>query len=281
MIKKLRIRLPLVALSALASTTLWLVACGGEDPLANAQQAQSAQASGLPGPAKLLVTEVMSLSGLTDVQKTALQKLHADVKAQSQSWRGLHAQTLLRVAKQVRAGRVDKTALDVQMTRVHAAMQGRARPLAIKTLNALHGTLTPAQRSELIDRLQKRLRGHHRRGKHLRALLGTLGLSDDQKTQLKTMARQHFAGARGTWRARRQARRQKMIAAATAFKSPAFDAAKLDLLSGPPKDMKAKIGRMLDLVDKALPILSATQRDALATLIEQRAAKVTAGTVNH
>lgn len=281
MIKKLRTRLPLVALTALTGTTLWLTACGGEDPLAGAQQAQSAQASGLPGPAKLLVTEVMSLKGLTAAQKVALNKLQADAQAQSRGWRSLHAQTLLEVAKQVRAGKIDKTALDVQMTRVHTAMQGKARPLAIKTLEALHQTLTPAQRSELVDRLQTRFRGHHRRGKHLRALMGTLGLSDDQKTQLRTMARQHFAGARGKWQARRQARRQKLAAAAAAFKSATFDAAKLDLLSGPPKDMKAKIGRLLDLVDKALPILSATQRDALATLIEQRAAKVTAGTVNH
>ena len=281
MIKKLRIRLPLVALTALVGTTFGLAACGGEDPLANAQQAQSARASGLPGPAKVLVTEVMSLQGLTDMQKAALNKLQSDVKAQSKSWRSLHVQTLRTVAKQVRAGKVDKLALDAQMSRVHAAMQGKARPLAIKTLNALHQTLTPAQRSELIDRLQKRFRSHHGRGKHLRALMSTLGLSDDQKTQLETMARQHFAKARGQWRSHRQVRRQKMIAAAKAFKSPTFDASKLDLLSGPPKDLKAKVGRLLDVVDKALPILSATQRDALATLIEQRAAKVMAGTVSH
>lgn len=279
MIKKLRTRLPLVALTALAGSTLWLAACGGEDPLATTQQAQSAQASGLPGPAQVLATEVMSLKGLTDAQKVALNKLHADAKAQSKGWRSLHAQTLLEVAKQVRAGKIDKTALDVQMTRVHAAMQGKARPLAVKTLNALHQALTPAQRGELIDRLQKRFRDHRRRGKHLRALLTSLGLSDDQKTQLRSMARQHFAGARGQWRARHQARRQKLAAAAAAFKSATFDAAKLDLLSGPPKDMKAKVGRLLDLVDKALPILSSTQRDALATLIEQRAAKVTAAAI--
>jgi len=82
----------------------------------------------------------------------------------------------------------------------------------------------------------------------------------------------HLAGKNGL--ARRLDRRAKLQDAAAAFVSEHFDASQIHILTPPSKPMKARLGHALVFAEKVLPILTQTQRDVLAALIDARALKL-------
>ncbi|MCK5800108.1 MAG: Spy/CpxP family protein refolding chaperone [Deltaproteobacteria bacterium] len=272
-------RLPLVA--TLAACGL-VAACGSEDPhsTATTKQAETtpptheSTVKHLPPPLHVIAGELRRLDGITDAQRSELKKLVADIGAKSQTFRPLRRNLLTLAASQVRQGAIDRAAITAYAQQVHNLMKGSGRQLAVTSLNRLHAILTPAQRQELVDHLRDRIQARRAHHPKLAGFFKPLGLSPAQRKALSTAMAAHLAGKDGL--AQRLDRRAKLRAAADAFVSEHFDASQIHILTPPDKPMKARLGHALVFAEKVLPILTQTQRDVLAALIDARALKLDA-----
>ena len=141
-------------------------------------------------------------------------------------------------------------------------------------LAGLHGVLTPAQRTELADKLsarmaereQKRAAREAERSSDTSAKAGpaggerggpwgrALGLSPAQEAQIR--ANLKAAGVTPPARGNFEAQAQQML---NDFKQPNFTA--------PVAASPAKTGRIVDLAQAALPVLTSAQRAELSTLL--------------
>lgn len=286
-----RIILPLAALFTGAAL---VSACGGEqagDQPTSLEQQQQQQESPvakvapqvkvapstahLPRPMRALLKDLYSLEGLTTAQTSRLDALQVKIRAQTATWRNMHAAALEDAAKQVRAGQLEQASIEAHVTKMVEAMKDKARPLIVASLDELHRTLSADQRRALVAKLKARHEARDPRAK-MRKLADKLSLDDTQRQQIRSVLMSQFGDkmlSRAKHRAEHQAR---MKAAAEAFIRDDFQASELPFAKAPKKnlaDIKLKIAGARGFFNSLLPILSNAQREVIATLLEQKAAK--------
>lgn len=186
------------------------------------------------------------------------------------------------IQKSVQSGSFD----DAAFSKHYTALEGEARQNAEKlqnSLNELHQTLTAEQRSELVSKLQARMKdgpreakgdrpGKDRHGRGFgkgfgfeKRTLADLGLTDDQKRKLETARdanKPEFSG-KGEWKTRAES----ML---SAFGGANFDAKKLmdagDMAKHARTFAEMRVKRARTLVE----ILTPEQRAKYAASLESR-----------
>ena len=217
-----------------------------------------------------LLHAALRLPDLTDAQRSQIESLERAKRAPHAAARTAHEALAQAVAAQVDANKIDRTKLTAQLQAVSDA------ETAVKTANAaavtsLHGVLTPAQRTELADRVSAKITEHEqKRAEHeaersadSSAKTGparggpwsrALGLSPAQETQIR--ANLKAAGVTPPAHDRFDARIQQELAS---FKQASFTAPVN--AGGPPA------GHMVDMAQAALPVLTSAQRTELSSLL--------------
>ncbi len=220
-----------------------------------------------------LLQAALRLPDLTDAQKGQINTLEQTKRAPHVAARQAHESLAKAVAAQVDAGKIDRDQLKPQLQAVISA-DAAVEAANASALAGLHGVLTPAQRTELADKLSARMAereqkhaareaeksadtaaktgpaGGERGGPWGRAL----GLSPAQEAQIR--ANLKAAGVTPPARGSFEAQAQQML---NDFKQPTFTA---PVATGP-----AKTGRMVDMAQAALPVLTNAQRAELSNLL--------------
>ncbi|PIE19794.1 MAG: hypothetical protein CSA65_00940 [Proteobacteria bacterium] len=228
----------------------------------------------LPKPLRALLKDLYSLEGLTAKQTQRLDALRLQIRRRTASCRALHAAVLEEAAKQIRAGRLEQAAIEAHLAKMHATMTKTIRPLIVASLDELHRTLSAAQRHALVAKLKAR---HEARSPHerMRKLAEKLGLDQSQRQQVRAVLFAQLGDTMAAWAKRRGEHRARMKAAAEAFLRDDFKASELSFAKASKRDLseiKVKIAGAKGVLNSLLPILTNAQREAIATLIEQRAA---------
>ena len=220
-----------------------------------------------------LVHAALRLPDVTDAQKSQIHALLQTERASHDSARQAHEALAAAVAAQVDAApgeiSLDKAQLKTQLKAVadaDAAVEA-ARGAA---LAGLHGVLTPAQRVELADNASAKIAQHDQKRAEWQAKNGgdagakdgheagpwgrALGLSPAQETQIR--ANLKAANLTPPSRDAFEAQAQQML---TDFKQTTFTA---------PAPVAARpSGRMVDVVQAILPVLTNAQRAELSSLL--------------
>jgi Spy/CpxP family protein refolding chaperone len=202
---------------------------------------------------------------LTPAQRAEVEKLAADAETRQAAIRTARADLALALAADMEAGRIDRAALAPKIDALVAAAQA-AQPPDRAAFERLHAILDGDQRTAFANALEARV--HERMGEvrdhhPLRQWAKDLGLTDDQRAQLKGVMASRFEAARkqpdGEHREGR--RGAKMIAA---FKQDRFVmdevAPARDLAPG----MRAKAEERITLAEQVLPVLTPPQRTLAA-----------------
>jgi Spy/CpxP family protein refolding chaperone len=198
------------------------------------------------------------------------------------------------LADEVRAGKIDETALKAKMGDVDKA-HAEHRAAMVKAVETLHATLTPAQRTQLVtfvkERMQKRAefagkhghakkdgehrahrgkdgehRDHHGKGGPMKFLLHGIELRDDQRQAIEAAMppkAEKDADEKGE---KFEAHRTRMGAALEAFKADKFDAA---TVLPEHQDKHPMADHFIKMLQAAVPILDANQRAELAKRLEE------------
>jgi Spy/CpxP family protein refolding chaperone len=203
------------------------------------------------------------LDSLTPQQRGQIEQLVAARKAAAVPVRQADAQLLTALAQQVEAGNVDRAALAPNLAAEQNAAMGAVRVDQV-TLAQLHSILTPEQRNQLVDKLeakagQKGEGGHARKGNRGEGF-GRLGLSADQKAQIKA-----------NLQASRPARPEKggkgqFKAALESFRGDSFSPMAIT------RPMNAGM-REVRKATAMTPVLTAIQRSTVADRLRSRAAR--------
>ncbi len=270
----------LASVSVLAGA-LALVACSsggaasGAPATAESAVTKAPVAPNAAGPLKL-VSRALSEVPLRADQRTEIEKLVADAGARHTANRQARVDVMNAVAAQVEAGAIDRAALQPKIDAAVAAWQASS-PADRAAIERLHAILDASQRAQLVDAFHGAAHGrdghdgqagpgHHGRG-DLAKLVTDLKLTDDQQDRIKTIVRDQMVAHHGE----RKEGHAKGKAMLEAFKSDHFV---IDEVA-PPPDARAKAaemtGRMLNVVEQILPILTPEQRTLAAAKIRERA----------
>jgi len=213
-----------------------------------------------------LVGASLKLESLTPEQRTKIEQLVAERRAAGVPVRTADAQVLQVLAQQVFADKMDPQALAPSLAVERGAM-AQKQAVDLATLGQLHSVLTPAQRTELVDKIEARMeRGktaHEgktaQEGKGAREWKGggKLGLSDQQREQIK-------ASLQASRPATGAPQRGQMKAALESFKGDAFNAGGM-VRPADPGDRAARMTQAM------LPVLTPNQRAAYADQLKHRA----------
>jgi hypothetical protein len=137
----------------------------------------------------------------------------------------------------------------------------------------LHDILDKQQRSQLVDALEASL--HERKGRHqgmheMRGLAKDLNLTEQQQEQIRAAVRTNVDGGHdkgsGHWK---EAREQ----GAKLLESFRQDQFSLDQNAATPwsgERVQRRVGRLIDIAEAALPVLTVEQRARAADLIRAR-----------
>jgi Spy/CpxP family protein refolding chaperone len=270
------LRRSLLALSlALAAPAL---GCGGTVSSEPPQTADTATtkapvAVNAHGPVKLF-GDALGDVPLTAAQRTQIEQLATDAETRHADAHAARKDLMTALATQVQAGQIDRAALQPKIDALVAAMQ-KAQPGDRAAFEQLHAILGPQQRTAFVDAVKARIGAHmgEVHEKHpMKQWAEDLKLTDDQRAQIKSAIMQHMQAAReaGGPRDFAQAKHQGEAVMA-AFEQDRFV---MDEVS-PPRDVQAQVGKMagrvLGLVEAALPVLTPEQRVLAAQKLVERA----------
>lgn len=229
---------------------------------------------------------------LSDDQQAALEDLRSSLRDGKPGERD-HGALGKSLAPAIAAGNVTVAGFSAELDEIEAGAE--ARVLAVqKALNTLHATLTADQRVALVDAISegrerhggdpgdaegrrakrgKRGKGAEREragkaGHMLGMLTKKLDLTDAQIAAVEAL---EPSGERPDRSAKRDEMKAKMQALSAAFKSDTFDAAKLGVGDEMRVMARAKAERMIEGLEKLVPILDEGQRAELAEMVERRA----------
>jgi Spy/CpxP family protein refolding chaperone len=221
----------------------------------------------------------LRLESLSASQRTQIEQLVASEKAATANVRAARGQLTQAVAAGLGAGSVNEQALGPQLQAVEGAIQAD-EPVMRGTLEKLHAILTPAQRTELVSKIEARearmqaRMAERRDGGSAQANEGgvgpwgrALGLTDAQRAQIKANLGSAPAGD-PSLRVEARVERQRVV---EAFKGDRFVMSEI----APPADPRLideEAGRMVRLAKAAAPVLTADQRATAAAKLQQMAA---------
>jgi len=234
------------------------------------------------GPAGMMLNAASKLD-LKEPQKTAIDKLEADLAADDGSMKTEMKDMHADVIAGIRAGKLDTAKLDAHRAAMDKSMTAR-REKEATALNSLHATLDPAQRKALVASMRSK-EGDKKEGEHkklddnakhgdmakrrVERMTKDLALDADQQKKIEAMVPKMDPKAmedmRGDWKKSRDA----ML---TAFEGDTFDAKKLDSFAKP-KNANAMMDNEMKFLGQILPILKPEQREKLAAKMEEKNAK--------
>jgi Spy/CpxP family protein refolding chaperone len=272
--RSLVVALPLsIALAAMAA------GCGGT---AGSEQVASASSASTRAPVAQNTHGAVKLAGdalgdvaLTQIQRSEIEKMASDADARHAVSRAARKDMMLALAAQVGAGSIDREALRPKIEALAAAANA-AQPADRAAFERLHAILGPEQRTAFVDALEARVLGRigDARAKHpWRQWSEDLGLSEQQRSQIKAALEQRFQNARGEphehggpppW----HQRGAKLL---DAFKQDRFV---LDEIA-PARDVGQQATKMSDhflgVAEAVLPLLTPEQRALAAQKLRERA----------
>jgi Spy/CpxP family protein refolding chaperone len=237
-----------------------------------AQQASTEE----PGPAmqdthevsgpEMLVFAALNHLDLKPEQRAAVEKAFQAVGPRHS------AELFVEVAAEVRAGVIDE---DRVLAKLDSGAADRSAAVA-RALDTLHATLTTGQRRALVDTIGKHIDDHEGARGPMSAgpaglpehLIAALGLTSDQRASVERILAAQSSASDAKDRA--AAFHSELRARLQTFADDHFDAA---AFAAPPKDMREHIQRTVHTLAAVLPVLTPSQREALATLIEAKASR--------
>ncbi len=222
---------------------------------------------------------------LTDAQRTTIEALRNDAAPPDHAgWKDF----MSALASGVRANAIDEKAMEGKIAALSTA-GSEMRTKHAAALEKLHATLTPAQRKELVEKIQAKMakkeakwaekreafegrgegfEGKKRGGKGpLAHMMKQLDLSDAQREAVKkAVADVGVAPDHEAMESRFEAMHAQKKALVAAFASESFDA---DALLPQHEDKgKEHLTKMVSATRAVLPILDAAQREKLAAALE-------------
>jgi Spy/CpxP family protein refolding chaperone len=214
-------------------------------------------------------------------QRTAVDKIRADLFAKMEPARAAGKDLSSLLADGVAAGSVDRAKADAAINKLVTQVQG-LHEASLGALNQLHAALNAQQRTALIDDVQshwekwKEAHGRDEGDDHqhhpgfLLALVRQLGLSKDQAEKIKANFHERMTAAPQDHGHKEV--QDHLKAFATAFKAETFNAKTLASAKAANGHM-AKWGatRRARFLEAAAPVLTPEQRTKLADAIRSRA----------
>jgi Spy/CpxP family protein refolding chaperone len=220
----------------------------------------------------------LRLESLSASQRTQIEQLVASEKAATANVRAARGQLTQAVAAGLGSGNVSEQTVAPQLQAVEGAIQAE-EPVMRGTLEKLHAILTPAQRTELVGKIEAReakmqaRMAEHREAGASQAKEGgvgpwgrALGLTDAQRAQIKA----NLGGAPAVDPALRLEARTERERVIEAFKGDRFV---MNEIAAPkdPRLINEEAARMVRLAKAAAPVLTAEQRATAAAKLQQMA----------
>jgi len=262
--------------NALSLSLIMVVGCSTPELEAEqAKQAQQVEQAALHhGPPGKVLKEALGQLDLRPEQRRQLAALHLEILEQTATMAGQGADLATLFATAIRSGSVDTRQLRTSFASL-ARSAAALKPVFIKAMNQGHKVLDPAQRAKLV----KILKAHHEKRanegckghEHFKRLGAKIGITDQQRQQLRLVLANMTAHERARMEQRRSTWRERHLAALEAFKADDFDAAKLPAFNRPPHD-RMRAERIVRVLNVVLPMLEPEQRVQLAKSIELRSA---------
>ncbi len=281
----------------LAASAVPLAACSGSASVSEPSSTAQTNTTTAPlavdvhGPAKR-IAEALGQVPLRADQRATIEQMAKDSEARMAPVRKARADLVLAVADQVQAGTIDRAALQPKidaMTSAHKAVEPQNRA----ALEKLHDLLTPEQRARFVTAMQSERHagrehmGEGRRGR-MQKWAAELNLTQEQQDKLHEKIRAqwqaHFAGAvvgtdaqktdavkDGQMLARGHAMHEQWKNVLEAFKGDKFSMDQVAPIQNDKPLAHELAGRMLDMLDSALPILTPEQRATAAQKLRARA----------
>jgi hypothetical protein len=263
------------------SLTLALPAlgCGGSVASGQPVAADSAAirapvAQGAHGPLKVLGAALGDVQ-LRSTQRLEIEKMAVDAETRHADGRAARKDLMLAIAAQIAAGSIDRTSLQPKIDALVAALQ-KAQPDDRAAFEHLHAILGSDQRVAFVDALEARAHGRLRQmwaKRPMQEWADDLKLTDDQRSQLKTLFKQRFAAAHAAhdgapWGGGLMRRGAKIL---EAFKQDRFVMDEVIPAADVSHGAAAMSDRVIGMAELALPILTPEQRAIAAQKLRERA----------
>jgi small-conductance mechanosensitive channel len=236
-----------------------------------AQAVQAAQAK-LAGPGGFFLNQVEKLDLRAD-QTQKVASIRTSLETANAPVREARAALGAEVARQVRAGTLDATRTQPLIDQIKAA-HAATKPAMQAAVQQIHDMLDAGQRSALVAAMQSQheqfraARAEH--GQRMARVAAELGLSDEQVSTIRASMKAAYAERGEEMHAEHAQMKARMQALATAFQSDTFDARALDVGGHAAGAMGHFAGMRQAFLRAAVPVLSADQREKLASKIEAR-----------
>jgi Spy/CpxP family protein refolding chaperone len=269
------------------------VGCGGSSatappPGTPASAAADDEASGLMehhryhhhGGVTLFIAMSLDTLGVSPEQRTAVEKVRANLYAELQAARSEEHKLLTALADGLVAASFDTPAVDAAAARVTEAAAA-AQDASAGALNELHGILTPVQRAALVDKVeahwavwQEANAGESGGAKtaengRLSTLTRELGLTADQVDKIRANLAD---GTKAAPRRDPQAIASRLNAFGDAFRSETFDARALQTGTASSPVVEWGAAGLARFVEAASSVLTQDQRAKLAQKLREHAA---------
>jgi Spy/CpxP family protein refolding chaperone len=245
---------------------LTLAACGSRPESDAAVAAQAGVTEDPPEVAHAgLIREAISKLTLRPDQQPQVEQLAKEAEARHDAIKQARLALRNALADQVQAGKVDRAALKPQMDALLAAID-QSRPADRAALMRLHDILDKNQRSQFVDAIEARFHGGghegHRGGgfHHMQQWAADLNLTDQQRDQIRTALHDKFQGQREQMKEQWRTTREQGHQLLESFRQDQFTLdANSPQIFGRDK-IERGIGKMLDLAETAVPLLTPEQR---------------------
>jgi Spy/CpxP family protein refolding chaperone len=285
--------------SLFLASALAMAGCSGnaqevQPPATQAQATVAPVAANAHGQVKF-IGDALSQVPLRPEQRSEIEKLAADAETRHETGRKAHEDLAKTIADQVERGSIDRAALQPKIDAAVSAAE-QSRPQDQAAFQRLHDILDAGQREQFANAMKDKMHaehgkwGHHDKDAkegteaagpaaehhgppmaHMKQLAEDLKLTDDQRSQIKDILRAEFTKNGGKGMHEMMKHRENTADMLEQFKGDQFDMTK----AAPQVDLKAKVteasGKMIDVAEKILPILTPEQRVLAAQKIREHA----------
>jgi Spy/CpxP family protein refolding chaperone len=234
------------------------------------------------GGVAMFIAMSLDTLGVTPEQRTAVDKIEADLFARMEPARAAEQAVLETLADGIAAGAIDSAKVNAALAQLASASAG-IHDASTDALNQLHATLTPEQRGALVDKVEAHwalwqqanadevdVTPSAPTGGHLRALTADLALTPDQVAKIK--ANLTAAAKDSPVKPDPQKVEAHLQAFGAAFRSDSFDAKSLST-GGAANAHLASWGatRVALMFESVTPVLTPDQRAKLAAQVREHA----------
>jgi Spy/CpxP family protein refolding chaperone len=227
------------------------------------------------GGVTLFIAMSVDTLGLSSERRAAVEKIRADLHAAMEPARTAERNLMATLADGLTAAKLDSAKVEAGIAQVIAAAAA-SHDASADALNRLHAVLTPAERTALVDKVEShwavwRQTNAEQTGRdHLTMLATELDLTPEQVEAVRTgLARRTKAAPQ----LEPQELATQLRAFGDEFRSEDFDARALSTAAAANAQLAGwGAGRLARVVEVAAPVLTSSQRAALAQKLRAHAA---------